>query len=662
MCPAGLALHHPAAPRLLQYATKGCPVLTGKPWSVEQMEAAIARGPHTSAMESEAIDQLTTEVSEKVANGQARLVEWESIKMNPPKELKISPISMIPHKSRKYRTILDLSFSLRLKDGSRIPSVNENTIKSAPAGAIDQLGYSLGRVIHAFASTTPDEKVFMAKWDVKDGFWRLDCAEGEEWNFAYVLPRHGGTSTTLVVPNSLQMGWIESPPYFCVASETARDVAQTYMETSVGSREQHKFLQQTQASTAYQALPDTSEETQADQFRYLLDVYVDDFIGLVVPTTRQQLDHVANSVMCGVHDIFPPQPTADDDPLSFKKLIQGDGAWDVMKEILGFVFSGVDKTMWLAEGKRDAILVTIKTWLRSTRKNACFGVPFREFRSTLYKIRHSFTAIPAGHGLMSPFYRVLSKEPKVVFLRRNNGLYTALQDCQRFLHQSVSTPTPCRNLVHGWPDIVGVTDASKEGVGGVIFGEASITTPVVFRFQWPKEIQDDIRSCVNPTGSITNSDLEMAALVMLFLVMESTVENLQTKRVALYSDNSPSVHWVQRLAVRSSVAAMQLIRILALRMQVHRISPLTTLHIEGSKNAMTDIGPTGAGSSNLWEWTLTFRGPPTQPGPVSSQDSRQESGLEISAGAAKSQLKRFLRQSRPLARRLPWPSAKTPPS
>jgi hypothetical protein len=81
MCPAGLALHHPAAPRLLQYATKGCPVLTGKPWSVEQMEAAIARGPHTSAMESEAIDQLTTEVSEKVASGQARLVEWESIKM-----------------------------------------------------------------------------------------------------------------------------------------------------------------------------------------------------------------------------------------------------------------------------------------------------------------------------------------------------------------------------------------------------------------------------------------------------------------------------------------------------------------------------------------------------------------------------------------------------
>jgi hypothetical protein len=28
----------------------------------------------------------------------------------------------------------------------------------------------------------------MAKWDIKDGFWRMDCMEGEEWNFAYVLP------------------------------------------------------------------------------------------------------------------------------------------------------------------------------------------------------------------------------------------------------------------------------------------------------------------------------------------------------------------------------------------------------------------------------------------------------------------------------------------
>ena len=91
---------------------------------------------------------------------------------------------MVPHKSHHYRTILDLSFAIRLQDLAQGLSVNASTTKSAPRGAIDQLGHSLGRIIHAFASTSDDEKVFMAKWDIKDGFWRLNCAEGEEWNFA----------------------------------------------------------------------------------------------------------------------------------------------------------------------------------------------------------------------------------------------------------------------------------------------------------------------------------------------------------------------------------------------------------------------------------------------------------------------------------------------
>ena len=115
---------------------------------------------------------------------------------------------MIPHKSRKFRAILDLSFAIKLSNGSTLQSVNEATEKTAPAGAIDQLGHSLMRIIHAFAQADDDAKIFIAKWDIKDGFWRLDCEEGEEWNFAYVLPQEKGEPIKLVVPTSLQMGWI----------------------------------------------------------------------------------------------------------------------------------------------------------------------------------------------------------------------------------------------------------------------------------------------------------------------------------------------------------------------------------------------------------------------------------------------------------------------
>ena len=254
MCPSGLALHHEAAETLLQYATGGCPVETGRDWTVDMMEAAIKRGPHVSAMDPEAMEILAEEVAQKALKGQCRVVLWEAIKKKPPKQLKVSPIAMIPHKSRRFRAILDLSFRLRLENGNEIPAVNESSVKTAPRGAIDQLGYSLQRIIHAFAQTSTDEKVFMAKWDVKDGFWRMNAEAGEEWNFAYVLPQAEGKPAKLVIPTSLQMGWIESPPYFCAASETGRDVAQDYVETKVGSLPAHKFLKYSAAGSDFLSL------------------------------------------------------------------------------------------------------------------------------------------------------------------------------------------------------------------------------------------------------------------------------------------------------------------------------------------------------------------------------------------------------------------------
>ena len=223
MCPQGLALHHPAAGTLLEYATRGCPVNAGRPWTREEMEAAIQRGPHASAIEPDAMQQLHEEVQEKVKKGQVQVVTWDSIKDNPPRELKVSPMAMIPHKSRKYRAILDLSFECRLSDAKTIKSVNATSTKTAPKGAIDQMGHSLMRIVYAFAEAdreNPDVKIFSAKWYVQDRFRRLVAEDGEEWNFAYVLPQEEGEPTKLVIPTSLQMGWIESPPYFCAASET----------------------------------------------------------------------------------------------------------------------------------------------------------------------------------------------------------------------------------------------------------------------------------------------------------------------------------------------------------------------------------------------------------------------------------------------------------
>jgi hypothetical protein len=229
----------------------------------------------------------------------------------PHKELKISPIAAIPHKSKDFRSILDLSFRHRIKNGGVLASFNDTTEKTAPAGAIDQIGECLSRIIHAFAKTDEDAKIFMAKWDIKDGFWRMDCATGEEWNFAYVLPQEDGTPTTLVVPTSLQMGWVESPPYFCAATETSWDVATKHAETNLNSLTPHKFEKFVVGAPEYQALPEAGINSIG--FAYMVEVYVDDFMSLVISVSREQLRYVANAIMHGIHDVFLPDAEDSND-------------------------------------------------------------------------------------------------------------------------------------------------------------------------------------------------------------------------------------------------------------------------------------------------------------------------------------------------------------
>jgi hypothetical protein len=197
----------------------------------------------------------------------------------------------------------------------------------------------------------------MAKWEVKDGFWRLDGQDGEEWNFAYVLPQPPLEPVRIAVPTSLQMRWVESPPYFCAATEMSRDIATHYCERALGSLREHKFDKHALGDTTLEALPDDAEVQQ--KMRYLIEVYVDDFMALVIPTTKKEVIHDGGAVMHGMHDVFPEDHDDSHDPISEKKLVQKERCMSTWKTLLGFDFDGEDKTLWLEEGKRNQILTTL---------------------------------------------------------------------------------------------------------------------------------------------------------------------------------------------------------------------------------------------------------------------------------------------------------------
>ena len=146
------------------------------------------------------------EAREKEAQEFVKIYRWDDLKKNLPRALKLSPLAMIPHKSRKYKTILDLSYQLMVA-GYMLPSVNDATMRMAPEEVMDQIGSMLPRMIEALAAA-PMERgdIMFSKLDIKDGFWRMVCEEGEEWNFACVLSNHKGEPVGIVVPSALQMG------------------------------------------------------------------------------------------------------------------------------------------------------------------------------------------------------------------------------------------------------------------------------------------------------------------------------------------------------------------------------------------------------------------------------------------------------------------------
>ena len=75
------------------------------------------------------------------------------------------------------------------------------------------------------------------------------------------------------------------------------------------------------------------------------------------------------------------------------------------------------------------------------------------------------------------------------------------------LAMSVSTrPTRLAKVVPDYPSVIGAVDSAKPGMGGVLFTEGE--APIMWRAQFPEDIQERIVSSDNPTGDLTNSDLE----------------------------------------------------------------------------------------------------------------------------------------------------------
>ena len=172
----------------------------------------------------------------------------------------------------------------------------------------------------------------------------------------------------IVVPNSLQMGWCESPPFFCSGSKTARDIIENLV--LYDSLPPHKFED---IMLENPSLP-TSAPPQQNLFTLQRYMWT---ISLEWPIKFNLLHFATYPEKCfkaSMQSSPPPAITSHKgpDPIAESKLAKGDGTWEISKEILGWVFHGDSGTIQLHEDKTKTVCQLIRKLLKRECVSANF--------------------------------------------------------------------------------------------------------------------------------------------------------------------------------------------------------------------------------------------------------------------------------------------------
>ena len=584
MHPQPLAEAHPFTPTLKAWR-QGIPVDCGPDWNWDVITAAVAHGPHPTARTKESIALFAEDIEYQVKAGFCKVYQWDELKNLRPANLKISPVAVVPQVGRRGRIILDLSFPVYQDLDGVVTitqeSVNDTTVLQAPSVPVKEIGRVLPRLLQYMRDTPVGLHILFCKLDISDGFWRLTVRPEDSFNFAYVLPQKEGEPVRIVVPSAVQMGWVESPSLFCTVTECARDITQHLVDANV-NLPPHPF----EAQMNIQHVP---LRARAEVPSKLLQVYVDDFCyasteakdGCHIPRIRRASIH-------GIHSVFPqPEVTGHVDgkePISGPKLKKGDGNFTSEKEMVGFILDGIKRTIQLPQTKAAAYIKEIHLTLRRT------SVPLKARQTLVGKLRHASIILPAARGFFTPINAAMQGGVERIGLGKRSDIRAALKDLCSLIRILGSRPTHVREILIDMPCYVGYHDAAAEGAGGVWFSLRHVMPPVVWRLAFPLDIAKDVVSLSNPNGSITNSDLELAAEVLAVGVLMAKALIIKHQPIGTLCDNSPTVSWIEKFASKSrSPTAGRLLRGLAFMLYCHHAGRLTTVHVPGKDNTMADI-------------------------------------------------------------------------
>ena len=169
----------------------------------------------------------------------------------------------------------------------------------------------------------------------------------------------------------------------------------------------------------------------------------------------------------------------------------------------------------------------------------------------------------------------------------SNNVHCEIAHWKQLYQSMKARPTCLVEIVHRLAMDLGFVDASGLSAGCVWLDPNSNEEHSVWRVEWPPDVVTDLVNCDKSKGRITNSNLELAAIV----VQEATSPLIYTDPAWLApssgSDNTPMVAWTFKEASTINPVVADLLCIRSILNYQSTISPSFVYH-PGLRNTMID--------------------------------------------------------------------------
>jgi len=261
------------------------------------------------------------------------------------------------------------------------------------------------------------------------------------------------------------------------------------------------------------------------------------------------------------------------EPVSLKKLRQGDCSWSTIKTMLGWIIDTVNLTIHLPPHRAQR-LAEILASIPLTQKRTSV----RKWHKVLGELRSMALALPGARHMFSHMQHALTNKLGTrVSLRK--GVHQALEDFRWMLDNIASRPTRIGELVPLLSSAEGHHDASGAGAGGIWFPAPHLDhregyehKPVVWRLQWPQHIIDRLVTDKNPQGDISNSDLELAGGLLHLEALAQTFD-VRERTVLSKTDNLNTLFWQRKGSATTDKVPAHLLRLFGIHQRYHRYVP-----------------------------------------------------------------------------------------